>query len=220
MRHLTRRHLAAAALLLGLGSACTDGPTGTQNSAGPPLPALKQTKGVVAATANATGGYDFTVDPNESRTYLFGEHGVYVPAHSICDPETSTYGPTEWDRPCAPLTKPITIHVDVSTVDGHPRVDFDRALRFVPRPLTDGRHWVILYLRDDSAVDDPRGPRRHGAREYSIMWLAPDGTLVDESVYDNTMRTRVHALSGTVSRRIKHFSGFLVAARTMAEAME
>ena len=217
MRHFTRSRVAATALLVGLGSACTDGPTATHDASAPSLPALKEAKAVVTAAASAAGGYDFTVDPTHSQTYLFGEHGVYFPAHSICDPALSSYGPDEWDKPCVPLTKPITIHVDVATVDGHPRVEFDRHLRFVPRPLSDHRHWVILYLRDDTAADEPRQPRRRqGPREYTIVWEAPDGTLVDESVYDNTMRTKVHTLSGTVSRRIKHFSGYMVAARAGA----
>jgi hypothetical protein len=221
MRHAILRHFAALALLIGVGAACHDAPTAARNVGGPSLPALKKSSnGVTAATPSPAGGYDFTVDPSETQTFLFGDHGIYFPAHSICDPATSAYGPNEWDQPCAPLATAITIHVDVSEVDGHPRVDFAPALRFVPKPLSDDRHWVILYLRDDSAAESPKhGRHRHSAREFNILWAAPDGTLVDESIYDSTMRTRVHSLSGTVSRRIKHFSGYLVTARS-AEASE
>ena len=37
-------------------------------------------------------------------TILNGRYKVAFPAGSICDPTTSTYGPTEWDSPCEAMT--------------------------------------------------------------------------------------------------------------------
>ena len=46
---------------------------------------------------------DFVVDPTQPYTLKAGDHSVYFPANSICDPATSGYGEDLWDAPCTPL---------------------------------------------------------------------------------------------------------------------
>src|SRR5215213_3539441 len=55
---------------------------------------------------------DFTVD-SKGGTFNVGPHYVKFPANSICDPASTTYGPTEWDKPCQVIKDPITFHAEV-----------------------------------------------------------------------------------------------------------
>src|SRR5438105_6612637 len=52
---------------------------------------------------------DFVVDPTQATTIKAGDHSVYFPANSICDPASSGYGEDMWEAPCSPLQQPITI---------------------------------------------------------------------------------------------------------------
>ena len=45
---------------------------------------------------------EFTVGPN-GGVFMVGNHAVVIPAHSICNPATSSYGPGTWDSPCRAL---------------------------------------------------------------------------------------------------------------------
>src|SRR4029077_10260452 len=83
-----------------------------------------------SAQSQGTDGYvmTFTVDPNVSRSYTFGDHWIYFPAQSICDPATSGYGTTLWDAPCAPLTHSITVTVTWSDKSGYTVANFAPAL--------------------------------------------------------------------------------------------
>ena len=197
MRTRTRFDLATISLM-GLIVACSD----RSASLGPDVagaPSLSR----VEPTAT---GFQFTVDPTKHETFVYmGEHKIVFPAYSICDPATSSYGPTEWDKPCQPLTTPITIAADTMTVNGHPHLRFSPDLRFVPS--VDPRNWVMLYMKDPSASDPLVGPT------LTILWEAPDGTLIDETLSDPTLVTQVQGSSSIVYRRVKHFSGFLVSSR-------
>ena len=39
---------------------------------------------------------------NQSLNVDFGNHKLVFPANSICSLGTSSYGPSEWDKPCVP----------------------------------------------------------------------------------------------------------------------
>ena len=154
----------------------------------------------------------FTVGPYSTVSMRLGDHRIYLPAGSICDPARSTYGPTEWDKPCQPLRSYIAISAvwwtDAAT--GHPQIEFQPALRFVP--TSDASKWVMLTLKDRYASSAQRG------QSLVITWRDPSGNWIDESLTDPTLVTTVDPASGSVSRRIKHFSGYLVSARTQAPA--
>jgi hypothetical protein len=207
MRYRNRFELATISLM-GLIVACSDQPASLGPDAadfsGPSLASVQPT---------ATG-FQFTVDPAKNETFVsMGEHRIVFPAYSICDPSRSSYGPAEWDAPCEPLSAPITINADTMTVDGHPYLRFSPELRFVPS--ADPRQWVMLYMKDPSASDPLVGPT------LQILWVAPDGSLIDETLTDPTLATRVQGESSIIYRRVKHFSGFLVSAgRVEAEAPE
>src|SRR4051812_40983415 len=54
-----------------------------------------------------SGTVTFVVNPNETRTYNFGPHSVYIPAHAICDPQTAGYAEELWNSACEVLREPI-----------------------------------------------------------------------------------------------------------------
>jgi hypothetical protein len=145
-----------------------------------------------------------TIDPNVPRTYAFGENWIYFPARSICDPATAGYGPTLWDAPCTPIKNPIRVTVRWSSKGGYAYVKFAPELRFVPADQNTAR-WVILslhYHRRIRAVDS-----------YCILYKGKDSAgWVDESLTDPTLKAWIDPLHNSVVRRVKHFSGYMVAA--------
>jgi hypothetical protein len=148
--------------------------------------------------------FSITIDPKVGATYNLGNgHTVYFPIQSICDPTTSSYGPGQWDAKCDKLMKPITVSV-TAWVDssGHPYEDFSPSIRFMPAKDPSG--YVILSLTDPSAALNP---------VMSILYCpSPTTTCYDEAQTDQTLVTQHDPVSGKVWRRIKHFSGYNVAA--------
>lgn len=146
---------------------------------------------------------DIVVDPTEPTMLVAGEHKVYVPANSICDPATSGYGEDTWDLPCTPLQDKITIHVEWSSRYGHASISFEPNLRFVPS--SDENQWVHITMKDYYDLDP--------SYSYPIFWQRPsDGLWIDESLNDPTMGSIKDLPGGRISRRLKHFSTYWVGA--------
>jgi hypothetical protein len=161
---------------------------------------------------NKTSEYksqDFVIDPTQPATIKAGDHVVSFPANSICDPASSGYGEDLWDAPCDPLQQPITIHATWSSKLGHAFIDFQPALRFVP--TSDPSQYVTLSMKDYWDIDTQY--------KYPIFWQRPsDGEWVDESLADPSMGSVVDVGGNRVSRRLKHFSGYLVSAGEVCDA--
>ena len=151
--------------------------------------------------------YTFTVDPRRDNYLTFGAHSLWLPAHSVCDPASSTYGIGTWNDACSPLTTRITITAKVrSTSRGLPRVDFQPALRFNPTKTA--------YLT--FAVKGKKAKEAAGMRIlYCPSSAAKD--CVDEALTDPSLETVLDRPMKMVYRRIKHFSGYLVAERGFTE---
>jgi len=141
----------------------------------------------------------FTYDPDAAVTYgLPGGHKIAFPTGAVCDPSLTSYGVTEWDKPCAPLVAPVAITATTFTDShGHPYIDFQPALRFVPGAE------VVLYVKDRAAADDSTS---------TIKWCGNDGSCVDESINQPAVATKRDTKNGVVYRLIKHFSGYLISA--------
>jgi hypothetical protein len=203
---LTNTRLTMALLALaGAAAACTDAPAGPSV---PPAAAPRSALLTGTTEVGHDGRLTLTVNPAKEQTFRIGRHKIVFPANSICDPARSSYGPTEWDKPCKALNTPITITADTMTIDGHPFIAFSPELRFAPS--RNAEQWVVLFMEDRNVADESV------ASSLNILWQAPDGTLVDESLADPTMATKVQTRGisdATVNRRIKHFSGYLVATR-------
>jgi hypothetical protein len=195
----------AAVSILALVGACSDQPMAPSSTVRPPNPD-------VIIDNVVTDGQNMDVDFTVTSTggwYLVGPHKLYFPANSICDPARSTYGITEWDKPCVVATEPVKIHASVryNLLTGKPSVDFTPSLRFAPS--TDSSNWVWLFFYSEDAKTPMSSYDIQ--RMYNILWAPMLGAAaVDESLTDATLKTGVMSQYGLVYRRIKHFSGYQV----------
>jgi hypothetical protein len=147
---------------------------------------------------------DLLVEPSGGVFHL-GRHALYFPANTICDPAISTYGPTEWDAPCTPITQPIRIHAELREKDGRSWIDFTPHLRFVPSD--DESKWVYLFMKTHAG----EGKKLTGKNAPPILWSPAIGVPgIDEAEFDETLKTKWDKKLGGVYRRIKHFSGYNV----------
>lgn len=160
-------------------------------------------RGPKDAASNGDNTLDITIDPNVSRSYAFGENWIYFPAHSICDPATSGYGMGTWDTPCTAVTQPITITVHWSSKGGLAYANFEPALRFVPADAHSVMRWVVLSLHSNRKLPD--------VDDYSILYDAGSLGWVNEELTESTLHAWINPLTNSVSRRIKHFSGYMLA---------
>lgn len=203
-RRFVPRALAAAVALVALaGCADTLSPTAPSPAASRALASSPSFNiagpkvGFVMVGDTAVGR--FVVQPNVGHTFVFGmKHAISFPARAICDRATSGYGPTEWDKPCAPTTKAVTVSVKAyRTAGGSVRVDFQPAVRF--NPATNG---VFLYLEDNNSTISPWFKQ--------IYYCTTTGACIDESLTDPSLTTFYNATTKLHARRLKHFSGYVV----------
>jgi hypothetical protein len=183
----------------------------SENSMAPRTPASQSTDTFVyggGATADLSSSdtltFSITIDPWRNTYYDLGSgNSITFPAGSVCDPNKSSYGAGEWDKPCIALTRPLTITV-LAWQDryGHPRVDFSPHVRFVPS--SDSRQWVKITFSDLQASLD---------FTFNILYCpTTSSSCKDESKTDPTLVTYRDPITHKLTRRIKHFSGYNVAA--------
>jgi hypothetical protein len=147
------------------------------------------------------GSADFTVN-QFGGVFRVGNHAVVFPAHSICDPDKSTYGEGTWDDACVPLRHAIKIHATTHSVSGVDWVDFTPELRFVPSASPS--RWVWMFMYTPQAI----GASAELSR-FNILYAPSIGAnLVNDAKNDPTMRTYVDTHTGIAYRRVKHFSGY------------
>lgn len=199
---------AALALVAGGIAACSDStsaPARAKFAAG-----VSSLDGTVTGNGHGHANTDstvysgqYTMDPTQPNTLKFGDHTVTFPAGSICDPATSGYDPTLWDAPCTPLVTPLVISATWTQKAGHSYIDFQPALRFVPTSVQS--QWVTLSLKEKDTV--------LVTNNYVIAWNRPsDGAWIDESYTDSSLSAIADQANNRVSRRVKHFSGYVVSA--------
>ena len=198
-RALKVMSLALAASLAGCNDMATAPSEGL--SAAPAIPSSLIT---VEYMANDSTSADVTVD-YRGGTFQLGPHAIYFSRYSICDPNTSTYGLGHWDDPCTVADRPIRIHAQIVSGNGKEWIDFSPSLRFAP--LNKSNKGVYLYMKVPDnyqlSADDP----------LEILWMqAPGLPGLDESIGDPDLATQYNADYDVVYRRIKHFTGYMVAA--------
>ena len=174
-------------LLLG---ACADNST--------VAPEFQSKKMFVPANFSQVGStITFRVDNSQGIVKSVGSHVLYIPAGAICDLATSGYGSATWDSPCDPMLGSIVINATVFTgPNGEPYVDFEPSMRFAPDKN------VMLFLTDAGSMTP---------QELSVKYCNDLGTCVDESINDESLRPFHIANSSIIGRRVKHFSGYMVA---------
>jgi hypothetical protein len=197
MRTASNILLFAGAVLLG---ACSDHATA-------PVAASHDTivsgSGATAdLTSQDTARFTLTINAEKpSLIWVGAGNWLTIPAHAVCDPRTSTYGPTEWDKPCAAAKYTISLKAKAwLDAKGHARVDFETPLRFVPSLIA--TQWVMLTFTDRGAA--------YGTDSKILYCETPTSACVDESATDPSLATVRDPLTGRLARRIKHFSGYNV----------
>jgi hypothetical protein len=206
MTFIPRRAVALALSAVAVigAAACSDSATAPRDVAPSPSIAmpgrqLQSLLGILGDTSVST----FTLNGNGGTWVITaGEHRIIFEngLSSVCNPATSTYGPGEWDQPCTPATSPITITAKVwKTLDGRSQIDFSPALRFVPTSK------VTLQMYDRSATGSLLGAHINYCPTVGLNVVC-----VREALLDASLRSYV-TTSGFINRRIKHFSGYIVA---------
>ena len=196
-RAKTLTMLAAASLML---AACAGEATApvaptlrTQERTSPFVPTDAQ-RALVGVT---DGTYTFTIDPTQPQTLPLGASGLYIPANSVCDLATSSYGMGTWNDACAPQTAPMTITAVVhNAATDHPSVEFQPALRFSPASQV----WLYMAVTDQATLDNTK-----------VLWYCNETGCLDEATTDADLTSYVDTKHFMVFRRIKHFSGYVVA---------
>ena len=154
-----------------------------------------------ALTETDTLRFSFTIDPSQTTFYNLGAgNSITFPAGSLCDPATSSYGLGEWDKACPVATAPVVVNTKGWLDEtGKPHLDFDRHVRFVPSD--NPASWVMLTLSDYGT----------GINLWSmISWCATElqSSCVNEAAADPTVATVTNPVTGKLTRRVKHFSGY------------
>ncbi len=147
--------------------------------------------------------FSITIDPSRNVYYDLGAgNSLVFPSGSLCD-LNSSYGDKEWHKSCKGAKAPLTVNV-MAWLDkhGHARIDFDKHVRFVPS--TNPAKWVMITFADLEAANNSL---------FNIDYCpSKDSKCKDESDKDPSLAVTRDPVTGKVYRRIKHFSGYNVAA--------
>lgn len=148
------------------------------------------------------GTYTFDVDPSRNQALVLGANYLSLPANAICEISTSNYGPAHWDEACSPERNRVTITAVVKQAkSAHPSIDFYPAMRFSPSAN------VSLYMYVPPS-------ERKGHKDFVMKYCNDQQVCVDESLTDRSLVTQTDRSNKVVFRRIKHFSGYIVAFAT------
>ena len=193
--------VAAAAMLLGACRGEVTSPPASSVTATPervstfvPTAANKALVGVV------DGSYSVTFDPKQTQSFSLGPNHLDIPAYSVCNLVTSGYGASTWDNSCSPHTLPVTMTVVITgAATDHPQIDFFPAMRFNPTKNVQ----LFIYVPNATSAS---------AKSWVMQYCATGSTTcVDESKTDQSLQSYVDKSANVVFRRIKHFSGYVVA---------
>ena len=145
----------------------------------------------------ADGTYTYQIDPSQAQSLTFGASHLDIPANAVCDLATSSYGVGTWNDACAAQTDTFTITAVVKdAATDHPSVEFQPALRFNPQSNVN----LYLYVTDQATLDNTK-----------VMYYCNETGCVDEAQTDADLTSNVDVENKVVFRRIKHFSGYVVA---------
>jgi len=145
------------------------------------------------------GTYAVTFDPKRDQSFSLGPNRLDIPANSVCNMLTSGYGADYWNRSCSPHTLPITLTVVIkNSQSAHPEIQFFPAMRFNPNKSVKLFIYAPRVSRDD-------------AKNWLMLYCADKGKCIDESVADRDLTTYIDYSNNVLFRRVKHFSGYVVA---------
>ncbi len=147
------------------------------------------------------GVYSVTFDPRYDQNFYLGNHRLSIPANSVCNLLTSGYGPSTWNRTCTPQTLPVTLTVTIKGAQTDtPQVDFLPAMRFSPSKTVQ----LFMYVPHATQSD---------ATAWTMLYCGSSNSTgcIDESKSDSSLISYVDRNAQLVFRRVKHFSGYVIA---------
>lgn len=193
--------LLAAAMFLG---ACSDNSTSPNVPAAAPSSQIATSSFVPTASQRALigvidGTYQVTFNPTYSQSFSLGPNHLDIPAYAVCNLLTSGYGPDSWNKSCSPQVLPVTLTVVIkNSQSANPSIQFFPAMRFSP----DKQVKLYMYAPNVSATD---------AKNWLMFYCNDSKVCVDESLSDPSLVTNIDYTNNVLFRRVKHFSGYVVA---------
>ena len=191
--------ILAGSLLAGCAADST-GPSAIQETSQVRTSPFVPTEAQRALSGLKNGVYQFRIDPEEKQVLQLGASRLEIPADAVCKLGRSSYGPSHWDDSCKRQEQNFTITAVVRNAEtDHPSVDFHPALRFSPNKT------VMLYLHvtNNATLDASR----------VVKYCSSKG-CVNEALTDPSVATSVDLVNRIAFRRIKHFSGYVIAQLT------
>ena len=153
---------------------------------------------------------DFTVTGQGGSFSINGLFSVNFPANSVCE-STSTYGPGEWDNSCVTLgaTESIQMHATIRFAAQGVAVDFSPPVRFSPTTVVTLSTRIFSPILTGNASYYASNP---GALQYFAINYSPGlgSSAVADYGSDASLATQVDLTTGTLWRRVKHFSGYVI----------
>ncbi|HEX3866985.1 MAG TPA: hypothetical protein VHV78_09540 [Gemmatimonadaceae bacterium] len=209
MRPFIRFFIGSAATCLV--ASCSDAPTAPssnatqqqQSASGPAFDFLKiGGPAVVPGIIQVTG---------KGGTFTLGQYTLTFPANAICDPTKSTYGPTEWNKPCTTLGpgQSVFIFAVLSLGSNGLGADFSPALRFSPSAtVTISTNAFVTTIKSNAALY----AANHSALNSLVLYYAPSAGAAVQADFlnDPSVVTHVNLSTGQIWRRVKHFSGYIM----------
>lgn len=200
-RASTLTMLATASLLLAACAGEATAPVTSTLSSQESTSRFTPTNAQLDLVGVSDGVYSFTFDPSRDQSFDLGPNHLDIPRNAVCDLATTAYGTDYWNKPCSPERGTVTITATITNAkSAHPRIDFQPALRFNPRTDVE----LYIYAKRASQQD---------ADAFVMKYCGDHGKCVDESLTDRDLVTNVDRRHNVVFRRIKHFSGYVVAER-------
>ena len=198
-RVATRFTLIAGAMLLGACSGEVTAPAAAPSRAIEASSMFVPSASAKTLIGVADGTYSMRLDPTKTQSFPLGPNRLDIPAYAVCDLGTSGYGAAYWDKSCSPERQAFTLTVVIKNASSaHPSMDFFPAMRFNPNKNVQ----LFMYAPNVSRTD---------AKNW-LMYYCPDsGKCVDESLTDSDLLTHIDYSEDVVFRRLKHFSGYMVA---------
>jgi hypothetical protein len=208
----TFRFLVASASVL-LAGACSDAPTEPALKSfhpdAPSGPVFDFSGGGSRAFGDQTS--DFAVTARGGTFSVNGIFSVNFPANSVCSPDRSTYGPTEWDKSCSTLgpMEAVKITARIRLTSTGLAVDFSPALRFSPDAQVTLSTEIFNSVLKSNRAYFTSNP---DALDFLAMSYSQsfDGPAIADYTADKSLLTHVNLETGSVWRRVKHFSGYAV----------
>lgn len=156
---------------------------------------------VTTTTKGDTTIQKVTVDPKVGALVNFGaDNKIVLYPYTICDVETTAYGPSYWQQWCVQETSPVNFTFKSwKNSAGRPAMDVKPNVRFVPNSM------VRIYFHDATLTS---------FRNVVIPYCNDQGTCIDEGAND-AFQTTYYApgVPGYwVYRNLRHFSGYNVTA--------